>query len=476
MKVKSYIRIGHELAPVEVELSLSPGLPQILFLGLPDTALKESTLRIRSAIREQGFQLPQAQQVLVHLRPTHLKKSSRGLDLAVAAALLWETGQVECPDLEGLAPTLYGELTLKGEVLRPDDTDEIEDGPVWTGPGPAMSVQVRELTHLKDLVSPSWIEAKDSATRVTRPACSVGTFPKPAAEVARVVAAGEHPALFAGPPGGGKSTLVDAIPSWLEEPREDELRLARKIARRVGREITWRPVAKPHHSITPLAMIGGGSSVWAGEISRAHGGVLIMDELLEFHPAIQEALREPMETGSISIVRGGAARTYPARCLLLGTANLCRCGKFVPGKDLNACRCPNAVRKRVVARLSGPFVDRFTMLVFTDEWRKSGFAVPVEEIFQGVQSAIEFRKKARGQLLPNAQIPSSEFEQSLTDFQRQHLLDDATLPSRRRRDAVIRVSRTLADLEGSVSIENRHLDQANRLCVYPHRLLEASLD
>lgn len=475
MLVHSYIRVGQELVPVEVELNLIPGLPQISFLGLPDAALRESAIRIRSALREQNFTLPQSQQILVHLRPSHLKKTSRGLDLAVAAALLWETGQVPYPTDTGL-PCLYGELTLKGEVLRPDDMDEIHpppQEPIWTGKGEEASLPfaVRRIQELKDLATGSVLLAPAQERTWRRPAVGARRFPKAAAEVAGIVAAGEHSALFAGPPGSGKSTLAEAIPSWIAEPEPDAFQIARRLNRQVGRDISWRPVLKPHHSITPLAMIGGGSALWAGEIARAHGGVLIMDELLEFNSEIQESLREPVEQGLITIVRAGGSRTFPARLLLLATTNLCACGRFVPKRQGVACRCSRKVRQRTLGRLKGPFADRFAIMSLTDEWSETADdSIPSGMIAARVQKAIAQRMQ-RGQNKPNAFACEDAIEATLTDWQRKTQIMGLRL-SRRRKAALLRVARTIADLDGSEVIGNRHLERAVHHTQHAHRLLE----
>lgn len=473
MRVQSFIRQGHDLLPVEVELSLMPGLPQISFLGLPDTALRESVLRIRSAIREQGFQLPQAHQVLVQLRPSYLRKSSRGLDLAVAAALLWETGQMTPEASDALRP-LYGELTLKGEVIQPDDIEELPfasaDGVLTGAGGRPLPFTSYQITELKELPNATRSEPSEMVQRLIRPEPSVSSFPRAAGEIGMIVAAGEHPVLFAGPPGGGKSTLAETVPAWLEAPSVSRFREAQRWARAIGQELHWRPVVQPHHSITPLAMIGGGSALWAGEIARAHGGVLILDELLEFHAEIQEALREPIESGVLSISRAGRVRRFPADFLLLGTTNLCPCGRFVPRRGGGSCRCPRAKRARSLQRLTGPFVDRFAILVFTDEWTKDSDVATSEEIADRVDRAIRFRR-ARGQERPNARLPADEIEKSLTPVQREMLVGLSSL-SRRRKAAVLRVARTLADLRLSAEIEREDLAQAFRYAIEPFQLLE----
>ena len=477
MRVRSYMRVNGELAPVEVELSLTQGLPNILFLGLPDAALRESVTRIRSALRAQGFELPRGHQILVHLRPSHLRKTSRGLDLAVAAALLWEMEQVPRPEFTGV-PTLYGELTLKGEVVRPDDVDEIdfEDGKaLYTGIGAeSLSVDSYVLRELKDLAVPEFRAADRSGYAIERPLPKVASFPAPLARLGEIVSAGEHSALLAGPPGGGKSTLAEALPSWIESPREEDIKWARKLGKQAGRALTWRPFSRPHHSITPLAMIGGGSNLWSGEISRAHGGVLVLDEMLEFHPRIQEALREPVESGSITIVRAGRSRTFPARLLLFGTTNLCPCGKFVPG-PVTSCTCRSEQRRKAISRLNGPFADRFAIfhLYGSDKRRES---VACTDVAERVAAAIAFRQERRGQTVPNAYLESATLLAELTSFQSQHILGALEGKSRRRIDATVRVARTIADLRGAEKISNEDLEESMESCVRGFSMLEKYQD
>lgn len=468
MQFRSLIQVRNELQIIDVELSLVPGLPQIVFLGLPDQALRESAIRIRSAIRAQGFRFPPAQRVLVQLKPSHVKKSSRGLDLAVAAALLWETEQLPRPDCE--SPLLYGELTLKGEVRRPDDLEGFIrssqfDGRVWTGSGNALPVPTSELTSLNSLRHPVERAAERLQKKWSRPVCPVSSFDFESAEVGALIAAGEHSTLITGPPGVGKSTLADSIASWIEAPTE----LSRC-------DLSWRPVHRPHHSATPRAMIGGGTNLWAGEISKAHQGVLILDECMEFSSEAQDALREPMDTGSICIARGGEARVFPARALVLATTNLCRCGRFLPGpQDRSRCKCRSADRRRHLARLTGAFADRFAMLLYLDPLRSRGPKISSEEIERRACRAINFRL-ARGQALPNAWFDVEPLAQSLSEYQRKNILEDVPFASQRRYASVLRVARTLADLDRRHEIRDGDLARAIQLCVRNHRLLEESDD
>lgn len=470
MKVESLVRVGHALIKAEVELSLVPGLPNISIIGLPDQAIKESVLRIRSAIRAQGFELPHAQQILVHIKPTFQRKTSRGLDLAIAAALLWEMGQLSLPDE---TPVLYGELTLKGEVVQPDDLGEAPAiaRPIITGKAPTkLQFVTRQIASLAELIENIELTKPADGIDFTRPTPTVKTLPRRAADFAKVSAAGEHSLLLVGPAGSGKSTLAENLPAWIEEPTFDTIKDVRPYWSKKEEALTWRPVLRPHHSITPLAMIGGGSSLWPGEITRAHGGVLFMDELLEFHPDIQEALREPVESGCISLVRAGTSRTYPARVLLVATSNLCACGNFVPRRELSVkCRCVKAVRQKILTRLTGPFVDRFAVIALTDEWNVDD-SVPIEEIAQDIARAIAYRK-ARGQIVPNSMLTPEVIEDSLGDFEHT-IIDRISARSRRRRAALLRVARTLADLRESAAISHEDLEQARILTVQTHRTLE----
>jgi magnesium chelatase family protein len=471
MKIISFMRGDIDLVPVEVEVSLMPGLPQISFLGLPDTMIRESVGRIKSALKHQGFEFPQARQVLVQLRPSHLRKSSHGLDLAVAAGILWEMGQIKPPE-DAETVQVYGELTLKGEVLCPEDSADVPSipgaGAVLTGEHSKLPYESMQIRNLKDLNTPNFVRAAELEIEWRRPELSDLSFCNEAGELLAVAAAGEHHALFCGPPGTGKTTSAEAIHQILTPVDREMIRTAERLARLQGDKLTWRPLIQPHHSATSLAMVGGGVPPLPGEITRAHGGVLLLDEFTEFEPVVQEALREPLEKGEIRIARSTRRRSFPAKFLLLATSNLCRCGKFDPGKDNGGCNCFNRDRRMYMARLRGPFVDRFAMLAITSSWSKER-SVSLRELRDRVDRATEFRLR-RGQGKLNSQLTAEEILPAIKRFKREHLLPQADL-SRRRVLSYLRVARTLADLEQSKCIENRHLSSANRLCVEPFQAL-----
>lgn len=475
------------LIEIEVDVSLTPGLPQFHFIGLADVGVRESALRIRAAIRAQGFSLPRGKQILVHLKPSHLKKTSRGLDLAVAAALLWEMGQLPRPS--ETKQLLYGELSLRGDVIVPDDWPMISNE-VLAGRSLITGVlasdapfETQQVAQLNDLRAPVLIAASTQKKKWVRPAPQAPSFSAHLARLAEIVAAGEHSCLIIGAAGTGKSTLVDSIASFIESP--ETARVA------ISPLAEWRPVRRPHHSATPLAMIGGGQNLWRGEISRAHGGVMIMDEFLEFDPAVAEALREPMERGSILISRGGREAEFLAQAIWLATTNLCPCGKFLPDDRLGGCRCSRRTRLRWLERLSGPVADRFQIIAssapfqltepiqatryFNKNVNKSSSVerVSVAEINERTSAAIKFRRAKRRQIEPNAVANVESIQSTLTAKAREWLgVRHHLFLSQRRCRAVERVARTIADFRQSEEIDVSDCIDAQNFAFRQHHALE----
>ena len=471
------MRVQGRLAPVEVEVSLIPGLPQISFLGLPDAAIRESVLRVKSALRHQGFQTPRAHQTLVHLRPSHLRKTSRGLDLAVAAAILWETDQIPKPR-DGSTPLVYGELSLKGEIFRPDDLEEASgewaQDSVLTGPGPAhATLETRVAANLRGLSSAVSVAARDDGPGPVRPRPARTVWASEAARLLAVVASGEHSCAIVGPHGTGKTSFAESVAAFLEPPAASAFRASRIEAIARGDSVPeWRPVVQPHHSISALAMIGGGVPPRPGEITRAHGGLLILDELLEFDSSVQEALREPLESGSIRLARAGAVRAFPARFALVATTNLCPCGRYDPVAGGSACKCPRSKRDRSLARLSGPFLDRLDLLVSSGDWLSMRDPVGVDQIDQWTRQARETRLR-RGQIEPNARTAATALLDGLGPFEREQILR-GPFGSARRNLAIVRVARTLADLDGQDIIGSEHWACAMRWSACSFEKLEAA--
>lgn len=481
MRIFSFVRKGLELVPIEVELNLLPGLNQLQIMGLPDTAIRESGLRIKSALKSQGFKWPSGQQILVNLRPSHWRKTSRGLELAIACAYLWKSGQVRLPaGFDKSTPDLfvYGELGLDGKVYAPGDLDSLfehsKEIPIFTGQYPqGLPWSLFVMNHLRDLASPQRIEPLEVQDVLFENAPLPDLeFPFQAARLLKIVALGEHATLIAGPAGSGKTTLARALHALLG-PAPVQLRSEmNRVKRWFNDPSRHRPFVSPHHSVSPSSMIGGGFPVFPGEITRAHGGLLLLDEFLEFPAQVKESLREPLESGEIVISRRGQNQCLPARFLLLATTNLCHCGRLVPDRKTN-CRFSLARCRSYLERMSGPMLDRFDVLAFSGNWTKQvkRKALPMQNetmtsIFAHVQKAREFQVKTWGEhkksdsiLEVNGRLDGEKIAQTLPSFVRENLLPEMG-DSRRRMRALMRVARTLADLDESREIKLPHLNEA----------------
>ncbi|MCB9024722.1 MAG: ATP-binding protein [Bdellovibrionaceae bacterium] len=475
MKVKSFIKHGIEWCPVEIEISFLPGLPQFQFLGLPDTALRESQWRIKSAIKQQGFQWPRGKQIIVNMRPQHIRKSSQGLEFAITCAFLWATGQVSKSPLLPEVPWVYGEVGLQGEVYAPEDIfraeSELEGEILLTGksdlPYPFTVATIPDLKSLESIDVETvnkkhWQEAEE----VSVPLYS---FCAVSAKLLQIIAVGEHSTLLVGPAGSGKTTISESLAFLIKPLNEEEKVEVRKWALAMNWPLQSRPFVMPHHSTPNISMIGGGHPPVPGEITRAHRGILVLDELLEFSSVVKESLREPIVSGKISVSRRGVKKEYPADFLLIATSNLCHCGHLVPGKFMG-CRFSIHKCRSYTERLSGPLADRFQILTYSHEWKKSTDMTLVE-IKQRVQQAQEFSLKTRKQKKPNSKLKTEEVEKTFNHFLRHGGMPELK-GSRRRHQAVLQVARTLADLEAKEEIHITHINEALAYTVHSFAKLQ----
>ncbi len=450
--VRSVMLKSEVFQRLEIEIQLVPGLPTIQFLGLPSPGLRESAMRIRTALRSAGFQMPRGRQILVDIRPRDEKKHGRGVDLAVAVGYLILTKQIDLPVFNDVC--FYGDLGLSGDVMAPSDWERVRvllSGALVTGGGPVdhhfrggrEGEGVRVVSHLRELES----------SQVMSPLIQTASFDddeiesrlsleSQQAELAVIAAAGGHSLLLAGPQGTGKSTLARVIHRLRPPPTADE-----KCEIETWSGEDRRPLVEPHHTASELAMVGGRQPPRPGAITRAHLGTLLLDEVLLFRPEVQEGLREPLETGFVHLARGPDSRKYPAEFQLLGTTNLCECGMWTPVSEDN-CRCKSKTRERFDARLRGPFVDRFQMLAYTNDWKPAQGTVTLDHLIERVMRAREFQI-AQGRLIGNRRWRPSG---SAKVF--------AKLPksgSERRRLSIQRVARTLADLDARVEITDEDI-------------------
>ena len=458
MRFFSFVRDGVFLSPVEIQVSILPGLPDIKFSGLVDTGIKESITRIKSSFRSMGYKWPN-KQIFINLSPANTKKSSLGMDLALSSAILYQSGQINFHSYPCSSIYMYGELDLNGNITAPKDWAylPLENSDLLIT-GAFKGHNYRENNYLaktlNDLDEASKMPVEDWRSELKRPKIPDILFSKQASELLQVVAAGEHNILLCGEAGSGKTTLAESLFYILQTPNRKNWEEFKQINQKEKIQ-DWRPFINPHHSTTSLSMIGGGSPLFLGEISKAHGGLLVLDEYLEFHPKVQEALREPVQKGYIRLVRRGQTETFPANFLMAATSNLCPCGDYIPGKPVN---CSYSVRRcqSHLQRLSGPMLDRFDILSFSNQW-KGDKTVNLKQIYEKVVEATKFRTQTRKQKVLNKDL-SLEALKSMLDKKTLDNLPEST--SQRRTQSLLKVARTFSDLEKKEHITHSALQKA----------------
>lgn len=484
--VHSRAQVGVEAPPVTVEAHLANGLPSLALVGLPETAVKESKDRVRSAILTSGFDFP-ARRITLSLAPADLPKDGGRFDLSIALGILAASGQIPTDSLDGIE--CLGELALSGALrpvrgVLPAALAARAAGRALLVPKAnaeeaslASGLKVYAAEHLLEVAA--HFSGQTPLARFEAQGLLRQVLPYPdladvqgqltAKRGLLIAAAGAHNLLFSGPPGTGKTLLASRLPGllpMLEEQEALEVAAIQSVASQSPLE-HWpqRPFRQPHHSASGPALVGGGSRPQPGEITLAHQGVLFLDELPEFDRKVLEVLREPLESGHIVIARARDRVRFPARFQLVAAMNPCPCGYL--GDPSGRCRCTPDQIQRYRGKLSGPLLDRIDLHLTVAREATSLSALPATDENSATVAAVVGRARQRQQSrqgCANAFLDLAGLRlHCVLSNDDQQWLERACERlglSLRAAHRILKVARTLADLEETDAIGRQHLAEA----------------